>query len=283
MEQILLPNTLSYLICPSVTKLAMLSVLYRINPSSIYRSVVVAIAVAIFAYTAAICIVTGAPCNPLKEGSLTCLQNVALSQASLNIASDFAVLAVPIPTIHRLQLSLKQKVSLGCLLALGSAFVSPSADCQQSFPFLIAAVNSQSSVVICSIARLPYVIVLPGVADATYSQAILGIWSIVEVNLGIMCACAMRLKPLITTYFPQLQLFSSRSRSRSRGNTSGNRLTGKNSKSQHSYQLHSVQKGSVAGTDNSGRDIHVYRSYKVDVEEDRVSTDKILHRAVPQF
>lgn len=98
----------------------MLAVLYRINPSAIYRTFVVGIAVAITAYTLTLCIITGGPCNPLKSGTTVCLENVALSHAVLNIASDLAVVAVPIPTIHGLHLSLKQKISLGCLLALGS-------------------------------------------------------------------------------------------------------------------------------------------------------------------
>ena len=122
------------------------------------------------------------------------------------------------------------------------------------------------SVVICSIARLPYVVVLPTTADSTYTQAILGVWSIVEVNLGIACACAMRLKPLITTYLPQLGIFSSRSRSKSRA-TAG--------KKKKSYQLHSIQKGSgdrLAGS----KGIHVSREYEVDVERTHGSADKIL-------
>ncbi|PGH15073.1 hypothetical protein AJ80_05698 [Polytolypa hystricis UAMH7299] len=245
-NKILLPNTLAYLICPSITKMGMLAVLYRINPSIIYRSIVVAIAVAIIAYTAALCSITGGPCSPLKEGTLNCLQGVALSHAVLNIASDFAVLAVPIPTIYSLKLTLKQKISLGCLLGVGSG------------------------VIICSIARLPYVVILPNEPDATYYQAILGVWSIVEVNLGVICACAMRLKPLIKTYLPQLGIFSSRSRS-----TNNNK-----NKSQHSYQLHSIQKGSAHAHPAAGSsDNHqVYRSYKIDDAEgtDNGSTDKIL-------
>ncbi|KAL6353831.1 hypothetical protein LRP88_12825 [Fusarium phalaenopsidis] len=184
----LLANTLSYLITPSVTKIAILAILFRINPSIPYRCAVVAIAVAIFTYTLVLCIVAGGPCNPLKEGTLQCLQNVALSHAVLNIASDFAVVAVPIPTIHGLNLSFKQKLSVGSILAAGSF------------------------VVICSIARLPYVLVLSKTQDATYTQAILGIWSIVEINLGIICACAMRLKRLVTTYLPSFAVFFSRSR-----------------------------------------------------------------------
>lgn len=104
--------------------MAALSVLYRINPSRTYRGVVIAIITVIFTYTLVLCIITGGPCNPLKDGTITCLENVAISQASLNIASDCAVIAVPIPTIYRLHLSMKQKLSLGCLMAMGSGYVT---------------------------------------------------------------------------------------------------------------------------------------------------------------
>lgn len=103
--------------------MAMLCVLYRIDPSLIYRCTVVVIGIAIFGYTLALTIITGGPCSPLKQGTLKCLQNVALSQAVLNIVSDFAVVAVPIRTIHNLHLTTKQKISVGVILAVGSGYV----------------------------------------------------------------------------------------------------------------------------------------------------------------
>ncbi|KAL1880744.1 hypothetical protein Daus18300_001358 [Diaporthe australafricana] len=163
-------------------KIAMLVVLYRINPSNGYRTLVVSLGAAIFAYTLTLTIITGGPCNPLHSGTTTCLENVALSHAVLNIVSDLAVVMTPIPTIRRLVTSTRQKVSVGCLLAVGSC------------------------VVICSIARLPYVVLIGITTDVTYTEAILGIWSIVEINLGIICGCAMRLKSLLTTYLPRLGL-----------------------------------------------------------------------------
>lgn len=124
-KQALLPNTLTYLVCPAITKMAILSVLFRINPSIAYRCAVVAVVIMIFGYTLTLCVITGGPCNPLKSGTTQCLENVALAQAVLNIASDCAVVALPIPTIVNLHFSLKQKLTVGCLLALGSGYASP--------------------------------------------------------------------------------------------------------------------------------------------------------------
>ncbi|KAJ5167926.1 uncharacterized protein N7482_003520 [Penicillium canariense] len=242
----LLPNTLTYLVCPAITKMAILAVLIRINPSLVYRYFVISVGVAIFAYTLTLCAITGGPCNPLKTGTTKCLENVALAQAVLNIASDLAVIILPLPTVHTLHFSQKQKVTVGCLLALGSG------------------------VIVCSIARLPYVLVLDKTDDVTYTEAILGVWSIVEVNLGIVCACAMRLKRLITTYLPRLSLFSSNPYSAGKTTyESGLNRFQPVDRGQHSYQLHSIQNGSANPLFDS-KDISVHQSFKVDIE----STDR---------
>ncbi|KAH6682309.1 hypothetical protein F5X68DRAFT_172290 [Plectosphaerella plurivora] len=260
MNKALLPNTLAYLICPSITKLAILAVLYQIDPSIAYRASVGAVAVAIFIYTLACCVITGGPCSPLKDGTLQCLENIALSHAVLNISSDLAVIIIPIPTIHCLQLSLKQKLSIGCILAPGSL------------------------VTVCSIARLPYAIILPTTEDATYTQAILGIWSITEINLGIICACAMRFKSLIRTYMPKLGIFSSGPRGAAASKTTSEGL-GQSFRSksgpgahQHAYELHSVQKSSAHVTSES-KENQSYGGYRTETDGKSVggdSADKIL-------
>jgi len=176
-NDILLPNTLTYLITPAVTKMAMLVVLFQINTSVMYRVVVAAMGISIFAYTLTLTSITGGPCNPKNgAGTTKCLMNVAFAQAILNIASDIGVIIAPIPTIISLNLSVKQKMSVLVLLAVGSA------------------------VVICSIARTPYVKALETATDLTYQEGILGVWSLVEINLGIVCGSAMRLTKLITTW-----------------------------------------------------------------------------------
>lgn len=125
-------------------------------------------------------------------------------------------------------------------------------------------------VVICSIARLPYVHQMSHGTDTTYTEAILGVWSIVEVNLGIICGAAMRLRPLLVRWLPQLGLFSSWSKNRTKSfgslGTSSRGLRTDPRPAQHTYQLHSVQKGSAppGGDDNH---IHVYRQFLVTTTE----------------
>ena len=128
---------------------------------------------------------------------------------------------------------------------------------------------------ICSIARLPYVKQMANDADVTYTEAILGVWSIIEVNLGIICGCAMRLKPLIVRWFPNLGLFSSRNKSLGKSAGFGSWAASKELRTdprnaQHTYKLHSIQKSSVDPVNESGN-IRVDREYDITTEHERLS------------
>jgi hypothetical protein len=103
-------------------------------------------------------------------------------------------------------------------------------------------------VVICSIARLPYVLSLESTSDITYQEGILGVWSLVEVNLGILCGCAMRLKKLIVAYLPALGLGTSLkggTGDASGASGTGHRTGGSKGTPRGTYQLHSIQKRST--------------------------------------
>ncbi|KAK0649084.1 hypothetical protein B0T16DRAFT_456529 [Cercophora newfieldiana] len=122
--------------------------------------------------------------------------------------------------------------------------------------------------------------------DVTYTEAILGVWSIVEVNLGIVCGSAMRLKPLLRRWFPNLGLFSSQGKSAANGSPfnswgASKQLRTDPRNTSHTYQLHSVQKGSAEPI-TEDRNIRVHREYDITseidgknrFESDTDSTDK---------
>lgn len=87
----------------------------------------------LLAYTITFSVLFGGPCNPLATGSGVCLNNIAVAQAVLNIVTDAIIIALPIPTIHRLNMPLKQKIQVGVILALGSAYVTPFCPFPPSF------------------------------------------------------------------------------------------------------------------------------------------------------
>ena len=52
--------------------------------------------------------------------------------------------------------------------------------------------------------RIPIVIKIYTSLDPSWDAVPIGIWSSIELNTSIVCACAMTLKPLINRVFPRL-------------------------------------------------------------------------------
>ena len=79
--------------------------------------------------------------------------------------------------------------------------------------------------------------------DFTFTHGSAALWSIVEMNLGVLCNCLAVMKPFVRRHMPYLM-----SASANTGATDGS--YGKRSKPNgkgwgHSYQLHSVGKGKM--------------------------------------
>ncbi|OKL64194.1 hypothetical protein UA08_00311 [Talaromyces atroroseus] len=106
-----------------------------------------------------------------------CLRDKFLwfSNASLNIFTDMAILVIPIPALTSLGLPVRQKVGLCCLFALGSF-----------------------------ICRLQSLKALVDSDDHSYHSLAVSMWSAVECNTGIICACLPTLRPAVTRIWPSL-------------------------------------------------------------------------------
>ena len=153
-------------------------------------------------------------------------------------------------------------------------------------------------VLITSIIRAPYIDILSHTKDFSAKQAEAGIWSIVEINLAILCNNLMRMKPFLSQYLPsimtKLGLSSSRMSADKRGRSGGSdgppggvrwanvTIGGSERLGDHSYQLHSVGTDGNGKADRGGGDIHVVDEFSVHVErharnkDATSSTDSIL-------
>ncbi|CZR47249.1 uncharacterized protein FPRO_08623 [Fusarium proliferatum ET1] len=158
------------------------------------------------------------PCNPKDVGSGVCLNNLAISQVVLNIATDLSIIILPLPTLHNLKIPFRQKVVVGCILSIGSA------------------------VLIASIVRAPYVHIMATNPDFTRKQAEAGVWSLVEPNMGIVCNNLMRLKPFLRTYLPRVLTFLGlTAKSKHQGDSPSKSSGNWRARPSHSYQLNSLE------------------------------------------
>lgn len=74
-------------------------------------------------YTLATTLAVAGGCNPVNTDKTPCINDLALWQAILNIATDILMLMLPIPLLWSLQLPILQKIGVALIFMLGSACV----------------------------------------------------------------------------------------------------------------------------------------------------------------
>ncbi|KAK0109336.1 hypothetical protein ONS96_003155 [Cadophora gregata f. sp. sojae] len=145
-------------------------------------------------------------CNPVSaaydptKSNQKCISIVTLylCSAPVNIITDLAILVLPIPVLTGMRLPQRQKTILILTFALG-IFVT-IVDVVRIY-YLQQAVDTQT----IAQSRLG-----TGV-DFAWTASTALMWSAVEVNVGIICACIPTLKPLVKRILPSMITDRSRS------------------------------------------------------------------------
>lgn len=125
---------------------------------------------------------------------------IYLSSAPVNIITDLAILFLPMPILTSMRLPRKQKTIL--VITFGFGLFVAIVDIVR-----IAYLQSASTY------RLTQILDYqkddsPGrdadVTDFSWYASYSFMWSAIEVNVGIMCACVPALKPLVSRFMPHL-------------------------------------------------------------------------------
>ncbi|KAH6652639.1 fucose permease [Truncatella angustata] len=119
-----------------------------------------------------------------------------ICSAPVNIVTDLAILALPIPVLTRMRLPFRQKIILVFTFTLG-IFVTVVDVIriyylQQAITYISPTTSSNSEATFGDQAEFAF--------NASFSL----MWSAVEVNIGIACACIPTLKPLIVRILPAM-------------------------------------------------------------------------------
>ncbi|KAL8884651.1 MAG: hypothetical protein Q9215_007353 [Flavoplaca cf. flavocitrina] len=101
---------------------------------------------------------------------------VGYTITSVNIVTDLVVLVLPIPWLWGMNMAVPKRMAVVGLFVLGSF------------------------VCIAGVVRIPFLSELQ-VSDATYTSIRVGIWVIVECNIGILSACLPILRPLFSSKY----------------------------------------------------------------------------------
>ncbi|PTB35551.1 uncharacterized protein TrAFT101_009408 [Trichoderma asperellum] len=125
-------------------------------------------------------------CNPVvkafdkaQKGTCINLATFWFANAGFSIATDVIILLLPMPLVYQLEVPRPQKIALMAVFAIG-VFV-----------------------VITSCLRVTTLDVFATSSDNTYDIANV-MWTIIEPNVAILCACLPTLRQLVVKLFPAL-------------------------------------------------------------------------------
>ncbi|RYN42020.1 hypothetical protein AA0112_g1920 [Alternaria arborescens] len=109
----------------------------------------------------------------IANGKCIQTRDIYLGGSVPNVILDFIIVGMPLPHVWRLHAPIAQRIVLAGMFALGT-FIA-----------------------IVSLVRLIIFLQIPisGQVDPTYNFREIIVWSIVEVNVGLTCACLPSLKP----------------------------------------------------------------------------------------
>ncbi|KAK7971394.1 hypothetical protein PG989_016410 [Apiospora arundinis] len=165
----------AYVIESTLTKISILLLYLRIFPDRKFREHVFMLMVAMALFCAAFVVTLLTYCVPFdytwmrwnneRHGKCINMDAQTYTCAALNIVLDIVIFFMPIPQLMKLDLSWKKKMGI-------------------IFTFLVGLF-----VTICSVVRLHALIDWTLSTNPTMDYAKLAVWSLVELDVGVICAC----------------------------------------------------------------------------------------------
>ncbi|KAB8235711.1 putative integral membrane protein (Pth11) [Aspergillus alliaceus] len=176
-------------------KTAILLFYLRLNPDKLFRKMTFAIMTFVAVYSLLSIFIFTMGCIPVQAmwditiKGAKCVDAFAFvyANAAFNVFSDVVTLILPIKLCWSLQTSLRQRMLLMVVFGTGS------------FACIVAILRI--------ITMMPYI----SSNDFTHFKVTLANWCMIEINVGIICACLPTMRPLLARSFPRI--FSSIDRS----------------------------------------------------------------------
>lgn len=118
------------------------------------------------------------------------ISGVAYANAAVNLATEVAILVLPLPLLQRLRVSISKKIALYALFGAGVLLVCPG-----TFNGVTTNNNPRRVIAIAS-ARVPSLAHVHAVEDPTYLNLGVFYWTCAETSVAHLCATALTIRPL---------------------------------------------------------------------------------------
>lgn len=111
---------IAYVVAPALTKLSLLLTYFKIQSDLYFRCLLSFVSLSILGYTVTTCVMITNGCEVHATRDPVCMGHVALAQGLCNIITDVILIVLPIPIVHKLNMSIRKKLVVGSIFALGS-------------------------------------------------------------------------------------------------------------------------------------------------------------------
>ncbi|RDW85256.1 hypothetical protein BP6252_02846 [Coleophoma cylindrospora] len=223
LTKVFLSSELLYLAVLVFTKISILLFYLRVFTRTWFRTSVKLMIAFVALWGVAFVLAAIFQCRPIhgawdKTVPAECInvQSLAYSAAAIGIAQDLLILILPIPELQSLQMRLQKKIHTLGMFSIGSFAC------------------------ITSIVRLRFLITFGNSKDPTWDNVTPAIWSLVEINVAMICACLPAIRVIIVRWIPALGLESTASATRS---NSKSNASSSNPGTRQPSQLDTVQEG----------------------------------------
>ncbi len=181
-----------YFLQIGLVKLTLLFFCLRIFPKQIMKRVLWGTISFVIVWTFAFIIASIVQCAPIsyywtswdkdpsRHGKCVNINALAWTHAAMSILLDIWMLALPLSEVFRLQLTWRKKASVTMMFLVGT-FVT-----------------------VVSILRLQSLVTFATSSNPTWDQVNVVMWSNIEVNVGIICACLPALRVILVRLCPKV-------------------------------------------------------------------------------
>ncbi|KAH8154677.1 uncharacterized protein LAJ45_01206 [Morchella importuna] len=242
-------SMLHYFLALGLTKCSLLLFLIRLGPGTPLCYTSWGILVFVTLYTLIAFVLSAIQCIPASymwgaaaAGKCLDRKTMGLVLYSISIATDFAIWVVPLRTVWRIRMPTQQKMALIGVFSLGS--LSVLAGCLR-----LRSVKRSFTT-----------------KDPMYDNTDLGIWSLVEVLIGIICGSAPAVKPLFSKFLPGFLGNSEMTPPAIDNVVNGHRMHGRRSWGGTAYALGSVGGGTEGASTEGFRGAGETERVEVEVE-----------------
>lgn len=209
-----------YVVALGISKISILFFYLRVFPSKGFRTVTYVVMGLSVAYTIAFFFATTFQCTPvsmawnqwdgLHKGTCNNIHLQGWIAAAINIVLDAIVMALPLRHLSKLNMGIKKKVMVMAMFSVGIF------------------------VIFVSTIRLYSLIHFANTENITWNYVDAGYWSLIEVDVSIICGCMPAHRALIAKAWPKIRsTFRStkdNSTNKTKSNVSGDLSSADNSK-----------------------------------------------------